>query len=258
MRGRSRRGRFPRAVPDLSPALDRVVEQRYSAALAQVSRVRREHPEASNHELVARLIRQYAKDMAIGGALSGGAAAAPFAGVAVIAASAGMESAAGVARLGEMIMAIGVLYGDALSTHDERRTAVLAVMAMADGAVVGVSGLAARAGTRGGTRLIRRLPGVTGAAASGGLTRRTLRRFAGAKGPWGLTTLVPYGIGAGVGAAGNALLTRAVGRAAKDYYDGRRMTDEDLFEEALIEDDLVDAEFVDEVIIDVPEPPSAN
>ena len=36
--------------------------------------------------------------------------------------------------------------------------------------------------------------------------------------PWGIAALLPYGVGAGVGAAGNAALVLAVGRAAKEYF----------------------------------------
>jgi hypothetical protein len=43
-------------------------------------------------------------------------------------------------------------------------------------------------------------------------------RLANNKGPWSIAALVPYGIGAGVGAAGNAALAQAVGRAAKQYF----------------------------------------
>ncbi len=207
-------------MPDLSPALERAVEQRYAAALGEVARIREEHPDETAEQLANRLIRRYAKDMAVGGAVAGGAAAAPIAGMAVAAASAGVESAYSVGRLGEMIMAIGVLYGHPATSADERRAAVLAVLGMADGAAIGVSGLAARAGSRGGARLLRRLTPPPGATSTG-RTRSALAKATKGRGPWSAAALVPYGIGAGVGAAGSALLARSVGRAAKEYYAAR-------------------------------------
>jgi hypothetical protein len=247
---------FPRAAPDLSPAIERVVEQRYATALAEVTRLRETYPQESADELANRLIRRFAKDMAIGGAVAGGAAAAPVAGMAVAAASAGVESAYSVGRLGEMIMEIGVLFGHAPTSPDERRTAILAVMGAADGAAVGVSGLAARAGSRGGARLIQRLPiAPTGVAVNRG--RRTIARLANGRGPWSVAALVPYGIGAGVGAAGNALLVRAVGRAAKQYY--RSASEEGLPDNrdpegpmVDLDADIVDAEIVDTGAVDPP------
>lgn len=201
----------------LVPVVDRLVEHRHHAAAADVARLRAEHPDDSPDQLADRLIRRYAKDLAVSGAVTGGAAASPVAGVAVAAASAGADAAVSVNRLGEMIMALGIIYGHEALSYEERRAAVLTVMGIADGAAVGMTGLAARAGAKGGARVLRKLP-VAGSAASGGVARRTVTKLSSTKGPWSLTSLIPYGIGAGVGAAGNALLARAVGRAAKEYF----------------------------------------
>ena len=197
--------------------VDRVVEQRAAHAAESVARLRAEHPDESREELANRLIRRCAKDMSIAGAVSGGAAAAPVAGMAVAAASAGIDSAFSMNRLGELIMGIGEIYGHGIESHDERRTAVLAVIGVVDGAAIGVSGLAAKAGVRGGARVLSKVPSPTGAL-SGGVARRTVSKLAARSGPWSLAAFVPYGIGAGVGAAGNGLLARAVGKAAKEYF----------------------------------------
>lgn len=197
--------------------LDRVVEQRYGAAVNDVAALRAEFPEDSPAELANRIIRRYAKELAIGGAVSGGAAASPVAGVAVAAASAGADATFSAGRLGEMIMAIGLVYGHDTTTVDERRAAIVTVMGLADGAAVGMSGLAARAGAKGGARVLQRIPTTT-PPATAGAGRKALAKLGNTKGPWSLTALIPYGIGAGVGAAGNALLARAVGRAAKEYF----------------------------------------
>lgn len=203
----------------LLPVVDRLVEQRHASAAADVGRLRAEHPGDSPDELADRLIRRYAKDLAVSGAVTGGAAASPVAGMAVAAASVGADAAFNVSRLGEMIMALGMIYGHETLSIDERRAAVLAVMGVADGAAVGMTGLAARAGAKGGARVLRRLP-TAAAPAAGGIGRKAMSKMANTKGPWSLTALIPYGIGAGVGAAGNALLVRAVGRAAKQYFAG--------------------------------------
>lgn len=209
------------ATHALLPVVDRLVEQRHVAAAADVLRLREEHPTDSADQLADRLIRRYAKDLAVTGAVTGGAAASPVAGMAVAAASAGADAAFNVSRLGEMIMALGIIYGHEALSIEERRTAVLAVMGIADGAAVGMTGLAARAGARGGARVLQRLPAAGSTVASGaGVGRKAMAKMANTKGPWSLTSLIPYGIGAGVGAAGNALLARAVGRGAKEYFAG--------------------------------------
>jgi hypothetical protein len=199
------------------PVLDRLVEHRYGSAVADVAALRAQFPDESPDELANRIIRRFAKELAIGGAMSGGAAASPVAGVAVAAASAGADATFSVGRLGEMIMAIGLVYGHDATTVDERRAAIVTIMGLADGAAVGMSGLAARAGAKGGARLLQRIPS-TAPAANAGVGRRAVAKLGSTKGPWSLTALIPYGIGAGVGAAGNALLARTVGRAAKEYF----------------------------------------
>jgi hypothetical protein len=202
---------------NLLPVLDRLVEHRYGAAVDDVASLRGQFPDESPEELANRLIRRYAKELAIGGAVSGGAAASPVAGVAVAAASAGADATFSVGRLGEMIMAIGLVYGHDTATVDDRRAAIVTIMGLADGAAVGMSGLAARAGAKGGARVLQRIP-TTAPPPTAGAGRKALAKLGNTKGPWSLTALIPYGIGAGVGAAGNALLARAVGRAAKEYF----------------------------------------
>ena len=250
--------------------VDRVVEQRSVHAAEQVARLRAEHPDDSPEELANRLIRRCAKDMSIAGAVSGGAAAAPVAGMAVAAASAGVDSAFSMNRLGELIMGIGEIYGHGIDSHDERRTAVLAVIGIVDGAAIGVSGLAAKAGAKGSARVLSRIPSPASGAVTGGVARRAVTKMGAKSGPWSLAALVPYGIGAGVGAAGNGLLARAVGKAAKEYFSSTIPTAVDhdvIIEEADdtevldpepgnqwappstdpvdIDDDVVDAEIVD-------------
>ena len=76
------------------------------------------------------------------------------------------------------------------------------------------------------------------------------------KGPWSLTALLPYGIGAGVGAAGNLVLARAVGRAAKEYFTrgaqpgaaGRAFHSDPNDPESA--DDVIDGEWLGEEILD--------
>ena len=201
--------------------LERLVEQRHAAAADDVARLRAEFPAAAPDALADLLIRRCVKDMALGGAVTGGAAASPVAGVAVAAASAGADAAWSVSRLGELVMGLGIIYGHDEATRQEKAAWIAAVLGLSEGAAVGVTGLAARLGARGGARLLARLPAASASAAGAGRMARagsTVSRLATGRGPWSLAALLPYGIGAGVGAAGNAALAGAVGRTAKQYF----------------------------------------
>ena len=242
----------------LVPIVDRLVDQRYAAAVQAVSQLRAEHPGASPDELADRLIRKCAKEMALGGAVTGGAAASPVAGMTVAAASAGADATYSVGRLGEMIMGLGLVYGHEHNTAQERAGWVVAVLGISEGAAVGLTGLAARAGSRGGARMLARLPSGTATAATAGRGRRAMARLSTGKGPWSLAALIPYGIGAGVGAAGNAVLAQSVGRAAKQYFAngpapasvagaGGPVLVEDVTDE---DPEIVDAEVVDADVVE--------
>jgi hypothetical protein len=243
----------------LPEVLGRLVDQRHAVAVEDVARLRAEFPSADPDTLADLLIRRCIRDMALGGAVTGGAAASPVAGVAVAAASSGTDAAWSVSRLGELVMGLGVVYGHDRATRQEKAAWIAAVLGLSEGAAVGVTGLAARLGARGGARLVARLPAVGAGAAGAGRVARagsTVGRLATGRGPWSLAALVPYGIGAGVGAAGNAALAGAVGRTAKQYFTrlppppsgsttGWATADpvDDL-------DDVIDVEVVEEIILD--------
>jgi hypothetical protein len=245
----------------LVPLVDRLVDQRFAMAVESVSRLRAEFPTADADELADRLIRRCAKELALGGAMAGGAAASPVAGVAMAAATTGADATYSMGRLSELIMGLGLIYGHTEPTAQERAVWVWAVLGLSEGAAVGLTGLAARAGARGGARLVAKLPATT-TAASATRSRRMLGKLSNSKGPWSLAALIPYGIGAGVGAAGNAVLAQSVGRAAKQYFSTGAAPHDAMgpppgpagYAEAVVEDagegEIVEGEVVDPVVED--------
>lgn len=209
--GASGRGGNPREL------LLAIAEQRHHAAVESVAAAREAHPADDTDALISRIIRQCAKDLAIAGAMSGGAAASPAAGPVGAAALLGAEGALNAARLGEMVMAIGVLHGHTDSPTDDRALWLAAALGASESTVLGLTGMAARAGVRGGARLLGRVPNAP-AAAGAGVIGRTAAKMSTKRGPWGLAALLPYTLGASVGAAGNLALAVSVGRAATRYF----------------------------------------
>lgn len=222
-----------------------MVDQRFAMAVEAVARLRFEHPTASADELAERLIRRCSRELALGGAVAGGAAASPVAGVTVAVATAGADATFSMGRLSEMIMGIGLIYGHEQTTVDERTALVLAVLGLSESAAVGLTGIAARVGSRGGARLVSRLPAAGAPSPTAGATRRALSKVSSSKGPWSLAALVPYSIGAGVGAAGNAVLAHSVGRAAKQYFSATGAPDPAL-RFTPVQEDVGEAEIVDD------------
>lgn len=229
--------------------MERIVEQRYSAAVEAVERLRNDYPDDDVDALVSKLMRACARDLALGGAVSGGAAAAPRAGAAGMAANMGAEVAIGAGRLGEMVMAIGILHGLEDATTKERATWLAAILGVSEGAAAGLTGVAARAGSKAGGRMLSKVA-AAGAMAGAGRTRRAAGRMATKGGPWSLAALIPYGIGAGVGAASNAALAWSVGRASRRYFathpGGENSEWKFSYEEEIWEAEFVEERFTDD------------
>lgn len=180
------------------------------------------HPTATSTHIADLLIRRATRELAAVAALSGGAAAAPGIGTAASTLTAGADLAWTLSRLGEMVMSIGAAYGHDAGSIEHRRQWVMSVLTVADGAASGVEGVAARLGSRGGLAAVQRLTGTDLSAVNAGLGAKVTGRIVTEQVALRAGRLIPFGIGAGIGAAGNVLITRSVGRAAKDYFGASR------------------------------------
>lgn len=233
--------------------MDHIVEQRYNAAVEAVAGLRESNPDADPDALARKLIVSCARDLAVSGAVTGGAAAAPGSGTAGMAAGVG-DIAFGTARLGEMVMAIGIVNGLDSASARERSRWLGAVLGASEGFAAGLTGVAARAGSRTGGRMLGRMA-AAGAAAGAGRSKRAAARMATKGGPWSLAALLPYSIGAGVGAASNAAVAVTVGRAARSYFatesNGSEHTERGSAGFSFhAEEEVWDAEFIEEEIHD--------
>lgn len=202
----------------LRPALDRVVKTRYEPAEALVMRLQAERPRATTDEVVDVIVKRYARELAAVAALTGGAAAIPGAGTGTALATGGIDLAYSMTKLGEMILAIGIAYGHTSRSVEERRTFVLEVLAMANGVATGIEGVAGRLGAAGGAGLVARIPDEALLSINKRLGARVLAKFAAEQGAVRLGKIIPFGIGAGIGAAGNTILVRSVARQARKFF----------------------------------------
>lgn len=203
----------------LVPAVDKVVELRYDAARASAASLVARNPNAKPGELADVLVRRYRKELGAVGAAAGGASAVPGVGTAGGAAVSSVDVAWTISRLAEMILAIGAVYGHDVESIEERRAWVMAVLSMALGASTGISGLAAEVGQKGGVRIVRSIPMPVIHRINHQLGGRIIVKWTTKQGVVRLGRLVPFGVGAGIGMAGNVMLVRSVGARAKDFFD---------------------------------------
>jgi hypothetical protein len=199
----------------LDGALDRALRIQRPAVVAYLERAQSRNPHMTPAQLVGLLERRYrATVTGIGGA-SGAAAAVPGAGTGAALASGAAEITAFVSATALFVLALAELHGVPVSDPELRRALVVAVL------VGDTENLAVEAGERSGShwaQLLARGAAQGGRRATGlddRVRRLLLTRFGARQGALLLGRALPLGIGAGIGAAGNAALARGAIAAAR-------------------------------------------
>lgn len=196
-------GSLERRLDDI---LDRALQVEAPVVNAYVDRVRRQRPQAKPAEVVDLLERRYRQAVMGIGAASGAVAVVPGVGTATALASGGAEVAAFISATAMYVLGLARVYG--MPTHDPevRRALVLGVL-LGEGSLAGFGG--AELAGKHWPKLISR-QGATGklTGLNGRMTRIMVRRFTTRQGALLLGRALPMGIGAGVGAVGNAALAR--------------------------------------------------
>ncbi|MEO9133402.1 MAG: hypothetical protein ABI301_00170, partial [Jatrophihabitantaceae bacterium] len=178
--------------------------------------VKSRQPHASPAMVIEQLERRYTAAAVGIGAASGGAAAIPGVGTAASIAAGAAEITAFVSATAMYVLALAELHGVPVSNPDVRRALVLGVL-------VGGEGAAAIEGAEGAGRhwaqVINR-PDDKGkiAGINSRLGHLLLTRFGARQGALLIGRALPLGIGAGIGAAGNAALARAAVMAARHAF----------------------------------------
>jgi hypothetical protein len=204
----------PGAERVLDAALDRALAVQRPVVLAHLNRVRTRRPDARPADVVRQLERRYVAAVVGIGAASGGAAALPGVGTATALASGAAEITAFVSATGLYVLALSELHSVPVSDPQLRRALVLGVL-------VGSSGTRAITGAAGGrdgrwAEVINR-PDNRGkiAGINSRLAHLLVTRFGARQGALLVGRALPLGVGAGVGAAGNAALARSAITAAR-------------------------------------------
>ncbi|MDQ2624340.1 MAG: hypothetical protein M3Y20_04170 [Actinomycetota bacterium] len=208
---------MPNVVQILSAALDKAVTIPSSAVHAHVEQIRRKNPGISPEDTILLLEREYLAVSATAGGAVGAAAAIPAVGtgvsIALTTANVGTYFAASAA----FALAVADVHGIEVDDAERRRALLLTTILGEDGAkAVGELGLFSSG--RWATQLLTRLPLGTVKAVNSTLTRRLVRTQATTQGALAFGRILPFGIGAVVGATGARALSKSViGNARKAF-----------------------------------------
>ena len=185
--------------------LNHAIELQQPAVAAHVRRLRDRHTNKSDSELCKLLERQYLAAVTGSGAAVGASAAAPGVGT-------GTSVALSVGEIGTSLeaavlfaLSVAEVRGVRLDNVERRQTLLLAVL-LGDWGTAFVSKASGRTGKYWGRLLAEAIPMSKINQINRVLGARFVTRYGTTQGVLVLGRAAPFGIGAGIGAAGNALV----------------------------------------------------
>jgi hypothetical protein len=206
--------RIPGSVEHaLDAALDKALAIQRPVVLAYLDRVRAKRPGSAPADVIEQLERRYlGAVVGIGGA-SGAAAAIPGVGTATALATGAAEIAGFVSATAMYVLAVAEVHGVPVSDPEVRRALVLAVL-LGEGATAALEGAAGQA-PHWAQVLSRTTSREKIAGVNSRLAHLLLTRFGARQGVLLFGRALPLGIGAGIGAVGNAALARTAITSAR-------------------------------------------
>lgn len=198
----------------LTEALDKAVSIPSTTIEAHVATLRARNPGASPAQVVRMLEREYLLVVAGTGAAVGAAAALPAVGTGIALALTTSDVATFFGASAAFSLAVASVHGIAVE-DTERRRALLMATILGDSGARAVSDAAEISTLHVGRVLLTRLPMSTVKKVNNTLTRRLVRNQAVKQTGLAFGRLLPFGVGAAVGAAGGQALGRSVVEGAR-------------------------------------------
>lgn len=202
----------------IATQVDKAVEARWEPAQRNAEDYRKRYPHLTADELAQRLARKIEMELATLGVATGGAAAAPGVGGGLVLLTSGADTAAVTWRLVDLILTTAALYGHTNSDVDERKLWIIAVLGLSMGGQRLAADVARVVGAKGGAKMVKAIPMPVIYAINRRIGGQVFVKWGTKRGVVRLGTVVPFGLGAGLGGGFNYAHTRAIGRAARDFF----------------------------------------
>jgi hypothetical protein len=198
----------------LTAGLDKVVRANQAPVETWIRRARRGRLEATPAEIISSLENQFRAAVSTMGAVSGAAAAAPGISTGVGLATAPLEIATFLEATAVFAQAVAEIHGVHIDDVERRRTLILAVAIGGSGATI-VEQAAGRTGAHWGRQIVKGIPMSKIHAINKALGRNFVTKYGTKQGILVLGRAVPLGVGALIGAGGNAVLAQTSIKAAR-------------------------------------------
>jgi hypothetical protein len=203
----------------LAQVIERSTRVQAPAAAAYVARLRRADPDANPTEIVAKLERRYLAALTASGAAVGSAATFPGVGTLTAMSAGAGETVFFMEATAVFVLANAVVYGVPADHRERRRALVLSVL-VGDDSKRAIGELIGPARTNGGwlAEGMASLPLSTLGRLNTRMLRYFVKRWAVRRGALMFGKMLPVGIGAAVGGAGNRIVGKKIVRNARDAF----------------------------------------
>jgi hypothetical protein len=212
-------GRPKASARALAQVIERSTRIQAPAAAAYVARLRRAHPDAGPAEIVDKLEKRYLTALTASGAAVGSAATLPGIGTLTAMSAGAGETVFFVEATAVFVLANAVVYGVPADHREQRRALVLFVL-VGDDSKRAIGELIGPARTNGGwlAEGMASLPLSTLGRLNSRMLKYFVKRYALRRGALMFGKMLPLGIGAAVGGAGNRLVGKKIVRNARQAF----------------------------------------
>ncbi|MCU1479935.1 MAG: hypothetical protein JWQ19_721 [Subtercola sp.] len=210
--------------PRVARGIDRVLSIHRPVVLAHIRGLRKRHPGSSPQQLITILERHYLTAVTSGGAAVGATSVIPAVGTGTALALTGVETLGFLEASALFAQSITEVHGIAVENPDRSRALVMTLM-MGSGGVDLVQQLAKQVGGGGvartefwGTIVTRSLPAAAVGPVADQVKKTFVKHLIAWTGSTAVGRLMPFGIGAVIGGAGNNILGRRVVKNARTAF----------------------------------------
>jgi len=212
-------GRPKASARALAQLIERSTRIQGPAAEAYVARLRRTHPGAGPAEIVAMLEKRYLAALTASGAAVGSAATFPGVGTLTALSAGAGETVFFLEATAVFVLANAVVYGVPADHRERRRALVLAVL-VGDDTKRAVGELIGPARTNGGwlAEGMASLPMSTLGRLNTRMLKYAVKRYTVKRGALMLGKMLPVGLGAAIGGAGNRMVAKKIVRNARSAF----------------------------------------
>jgi hypothetical protein len=219
-------GQQPGSTPprQVEKGLEKLLSVQRPLVLAHVRGIRRRNPHASPEQVVKILERHYLTAVTAGGAAVGASAVLPAVGVGISLALSSAETAGFLEASALFAQSVTEVHGIAVEDPERARTLVMTMMLGTAGSDL-VKQLAGQVSGTGpgrtkfwGELVTKSMPQRILGTVTDRIQKMFVRRFITTQGANVIGRLIPFGIGAVIGGAGNHLLGRKVVSSSREAF----------------------------------------